>query len=195
MTTTNHPVRSPRQLAELLSDRGIEQFEIDTDQYPAVAVISDDKLVTLIPFNVFEPLDFMGDIRRILDWHTQAVDKGLNANDYGKLLRARSKLAQANEHLGGLKAQVEADYLEAGYERRRKRDNLILIYRGSMAVSVAEARARTETEAYDVRHVAALKLKVEINTLYDTVGQVLNAMSGERHTLDKELQYAGIASA
>lgn len=186
---THQKVTSNIQLAELLADHNIESFAVDKDQYPAIAVIKDDQFITLVPFAEFEPEDWMGDIRRVLEWHDQVMEKGITSNDYDALMKARSKLAFCMEWLGQLKASTAKDYLKAGYDRRRKRDNLKLIYRGQdMTITMAEAKARTETKSYDDDHIAACERKIQVETLYDTVKETLNAMAGERHTLENELK-------
>lgn len=185
----HHKVTSNIQLAELLADHNIDSFSVDKDQYPAIAVISDNKFITLVPYADFEPIEWMGDIRRVLECHDQIMEKGITANDYDALMKARAKLAACMEWLGQLKASTAKDYMKAGYDRRRKRDSLILVYKDKgMTISLAQAQARTETKAYDDDHSQAYELKIQTETLYDTVRETLNAIAGERHTLENELK-------
>lgn len=186
---TNHKVNSNIQLAELMSEHGIESFSIDKEQYPAIVILDDDKFVTLVSYSEFEPAEWMGDVQRVLEWHDSTMEKGITSNDYDALMKARSKLSRCIEWLGLLKAETANAYVKAGYDRRRKRDNLKIIYmQGSSSVSMAESKARVETESYDNEHAQSLKDKIKTETLYDTVKETLNAMAGEIRTLENELK-------
>lgn len=195
---THHKILTRQHLTEKLNELSLPRFSVDASEFPLVLVTEESegvtRMLTYVPFASFEYPEYITKIQAILAWYQHFTDRGSPVNEHALLLRARNQLALLNEHLGHYKAELDAHHTELEFQRRHRRDRLQIDYRRAGATAAdAQAQARLDTHDLEMKQVEAQRDRDDVRTLYDTVGQVLNAMAGVARVFDREFEFAGHA--
>lgn len=145
-----------------------------------------------VPLIAFELGKWETEIVALEVWYRSFSDRGMPSDEYQQLLKARNRLSDVYKHLGVQKSRLVNEERDARYMRDLKVARVKGIYKqsGDNADTANYKALKDCKQEYDdlTKWVTA---KNEIQAHIASCNHLLNAMSGVRSTLEKELNYAG----
>lgn len=138
-------------------------------------------------------MSYTDDIDRVISWYRGKFSaKDATRQNLEYLNAARRKLACSLYDLRNDVADAKAEREKADYNRKKNYADQLLANRAEgLTIVEAESRARLNNSEHEDALCDAIRVYESLWLLYQSVGEILNAMSSDIRTLENEYRRAG----
>ncbi len=130
-------------------------------------------------------------IGKIIAWYRDKYKSDPTRENIGHLLAARRRLSAALYNIRGDVAEAKAEREKADFNRKRNYADRVLVHRqGGMTNIESESKARLDNGEHEDAYTDAVRAHEYYRLTFESVKEVLNAISGDLRNLEDEYKRA-----